>query len=99
MRADELYKFSDGTPPEKFWMSIITNIDFRLDTTRILGKVDDHRKKRSVSLLSNYRQTDRENGIIRNLERLVGAQELEMDYKLMTLLNDRQVQSQILSCE
>ncbi|GJZ27538.1 hypothetical protein Tco_0571791 [Tanacetum coccineum] len=52
MRADELYKFSDGT----------------------LKKVRDELHHREM----------RERRIIRNLEILVGARELEMDYKPMT---------------
>ncbi|GKA33691.1 hypothetical protein Tco_0720120 [Tanacetum coccineum] len=55
LRADELYKFSDGT----------------------LKSVRDKNTHR----LNDKQLRERE--IIRNLERLVGARELEMDYKLM----------------
>ncbi|GKG35755.1 hypothetical protein Tco_0440909, partial [Tanacetum coccineum] len=53
MRADELYKFSDGTLK---WSGIIVKL------------IEEH-------LLERW--------IMQNLERLVGARELEIDYRLM----------------
>ncbi|GJR55239.1 hypothetical protein Tco_1405760 [Tanacetum coccineum] len=84
-RADELYKFSDGT-----LMSVRDEIhhrvlDFRLDyntemPTRKWTVVDRKRSGLMIELIDKQLQ---EREIIRNLERLVGARELEMDYKLM----------------
>ncbi|GKD21544.1 hypothetical protein Tco_1223247 [Tanacetum coccineum] len=86
LRADELYKFSDGTL--KFVRDEIHHrvLDFRLDYKKEMPKrkwtvVD---RKRSSLMIELIDKQLREREIIRNLERLVGARELEMDYKLMT---------------
>ncbi|GJY11675.1 hypothetical protein Tco_0380984 [Tanacetum coccineum] len=47
--------------------------------------IDKRRSKLMVELIDKQM---RERWIIRNLERLVGARELEMDYKLMTRTED-----------
>ncbi|GKD55020.1 hypothetical protein Tco_1288407 [Tanacetum coccineum] len=66
LRADELYKFSDGNTemPKRKW----TAVD----------------RKKSGLMIELIDKQLREREIIRNMERLVGARELEMDYKLMT---------------
>ncbi|GJU67511.1 hypothetical protein Tco_1253770 [Tanacetum coccineum] len=86
LRADELYKFSNGTL--KFVHDEIHHrvLDFRLDYNPEMPKrkwtaVD---RKRSGLMVELIDKQQREREIIRNLERLVGARELEMDYKLMT---------------
>ncbi|GJY70075.1 hypothetical protein Tco_0473057 [Tanacetum coccineum] len=86
MRADELYKFSDGML-EKVWDGLHHRVlDFHLgyntEMSRIKWTAID--KKRSELMVELIDKHIRERRIIRNLERLVGARELEMDYKLMT---------------
>ncbi|GJZ73460.1 retrovirus-related pol polyprotein from transposon TNT 1-94 [Tanacetum coccineum] len=85
LRADELYKFLDGTL--KFVGDEIHHrvLDFRLDYNTEMPKrkwtaVD---RKRSGLMIELIDKQLREREINRNLERLVGARELEMDYKLM----------------
>ncbi|GJT57376.1 hypothetical protein Tco_0992430 [Tanacetum coccineum] len=74
MRADELYKFSDGTL-KKVQDEIYHRVfDFRLGYNKEMSR----RKWTTID------KQMRERRIIRNLERLVGARELETDYKLMT---------------
>ncbi|GJZ63915.1 hypothetical protein Tco_0620336 [Tanacetum coccineum] len=86
LRADELYKFSDGT------LKSIRNeihhrvLEFCLDYNTKIPKrkwtvVDQKRSGLMIGLIDKQL---REREIIRNLERLVGARELEMEYKLMT---------------
>nr|GEX54165.1 hypothetical protein [Tanacetum cinerariifolium] len=87
LRANELYKFSDGTLKSVYDELHHRVFDFRLDyktemPTRKWTAVD---RKRSGLMIELIDKKLRERKIIRNLERLVGAQELEMDYKLMTL--------------
>ncbi|GJW48157.1 hypothetical protein Tco_0079803 [Tanacetum coccineum] len=86
LRADELYKFSDGTL--KFVRVEIHHrvLDLHLDYNPKMPKrkwtaVD---RKRSGLMIELIDKQLREMEIIINLERLVGARELEMDYKLMT---------------
>ncbi|GJX52314.1 hypothetical protein Tco_0280683 [Tanacetum coccineum] len=86
LRADELYKFSDGTL--KFVCDEIHHrvLDFHLDynTKMPIRKwiaVDRRRLGLMIELIAKQL---REKEIIKNLERLVGARELKMDYKLMT---------------
>ncbi|GKB68771.1 hypothetical protein Tco_0930183 [Tanacetum coccineum] len=101
MRADELYKFSDET------LKIVCDklhhrlLHYRLGYNHDMPRrkwsfVDKRRCGLMVDLIDKKMLKRR---IIRNLERLVGARKLEMDYRLMTRTNDRQVYSQILSCE
>ncbi|GJY42068.1 hypothetical protein Tco_0429338 [Tanacetum coccineum] len=86
LRADELYKFSDGT--FKFVRDEIHHrvLNFCLDynpemPNRKWTVVD---RKRSGLMIELIDKQLREREIIRNLERLVGPRELEIDYKLMT---------------
>ncbi|GJW27219.1 retrovirus-related pol polyprotein from transposon TNT 1-94 [Tanacetum coccineum] len=86
LRADELYKFLDGT------LNYVHNkihhrvLNFRLDYNPEMPKrkwtVVDRKRSGLMSELIDKQLQEKE--IIRNLERLVGARELEMDYKLMT---------------
>ncbi|GJY55783.1 hypothetical protein Tco_0454898 [Tanacetum coccineum] len=86
MRADELYKFSDGTL-KKVRDDLHHRIrDFRLENNKEMPRrkwtaIDRKRSELMVELIDKQM---RERRIIQNLERLVGARELEMDYKLMT---------------
>ncbi|GKB05034.1 hypothetical protein Tco_0833229 [Tanacetum coccineum] len=86
LRADELYKFSDGTLKSVRDEIHHRVLDFRLDYNPEMPKrkwmaVD---RKRSGLMIDLIDKKLREREIIRNLERLIGARELEMDYKLMT---------------
>ncbi|GKC26033.1 hypothetical protein Tco_1028183, partial [Tanacetum coccineum] len=86
MRADELYKFSDGTL-QKVQDELHHRIrDFRLEYNTEMPRrkwtaIDRKRLELMVELIDKQMCEKR---IIRNLERLVGARELEIDYKLMT---------------
>ncbi|GKC52924.1 hypothetical protein Tco_1075669 [Tanacetum coccineum] len=86
LRADELYKFLDGTLKSVRDEIHHRVLDFRLDYNKEMPK----RKwtaidwKRSGLMIELIDKQLREREIIRNLERLVGARELEMSYKLMT---------------
>nr|GEU42204.1 retrovirus-related Pol polyprotein from transposon TNT 1-94 [Tanacetum cinerariifolium] len=86
LRADELYKFSDGTL-KSFRNEIHHRIlDFHLDynkemPTRKWIVVDRKRSGLMIKLIDKQLQ---EKEIIKNLERLVNAREFEMEYKLMT---------------
>nr|GEU34637.1 hypothetical protein [Tanacetum cinerariifolium] len=85
MRANELYKFSDG-----ILQAVRDEIhhrirDFSLGFNKEMplrkwSKVDVKRSKLMVKLIDKQLLERR---IIKNLERLVGAQELKMDYRLM----------------
>ncbi|GJY43588.1 hypothetical protein Tco_0431801 [Tanacetum coccineum] len=86
LRADKLYKFSDGTLKSVRVEIHHKVLEFCLDyntemPTRKWTAVD---RKRSGLMIKLIDKQLREREIIRNLERLVGARELEMDYKLMT---------------
>ncbi|GJU86908.1 hypothetical protein Tco_1294454 [Tanacetum coccineum] len=91
MRVDELYKFSDGT------LKIVHDelhhriLDFCLGYNDEMSrrKWTAINKKRLELMVELIDKQMRERRIIRNLERLVGARELEMDYKLMTRTNRR----------
>ncbi|GKA10997.1 hypothetical protein Tco_0690430 [Tanacetum coccineum] len=86
MRADELYKFSDGTlkkvQDELHHRILYFSLGYNDEMSR--RKWTDIDKKRSELMVELIDKQMRERRIIRNLERLVGARELEMDYKLMT---------------
>ncbi|GJZ12192.1 hypothetical protein Tco_0546951 [Tanacetum coccineum] len=86
MRADELYKFSDGTLKKVQDELHHRILDFRLGYNDEMSrrKWTTINKKRSELMVELIDKQMRERRIIRNLERLVGARELEMDYKLMT---------------
>ncbi|GJZ92124.1 hypothetical protein Tco_0664189 [Tanacetum coccineum] len=86
MRADELYKFSDGTLKTVRDELHHRILDFRLGYNKEMSRrkwtaIDKRRSELMVELIDKQM---RERRIIRNLERLVGARELEMDYRLMT---------------
>ncbi|GJS15656.1 hypothetical protein Tco_0410128 [Tanacetum coccineum] len=86
LRADEQYKFSDGTLKSVRDEIRHRVLDFRLDYNTEMPKrkwtaVDRRRSGLMVELIDKQL---REREIIKNLERLVVARELEMDYKLMT---------------
>ncbi|GJX33019.1 hypothetical protein Tco_0242874 [Tanacetum coccineum] len=86
LSADELYKFSDGTL-KKVRDELHHRIrDFHLEYNKEMPRrkwtaIDRKRSKLMVELIDKQM---RERRIIQNLKRLVGARELEMDYKLMT---------------
>ncbi|GJS80310.1 hypothetical protein Tco_0730191 [Tanacetum coccineum] len=86
IRADELYKFSDGTLKKVRDELHHRVLDFLLGYNDEMSKrkwtaID---RKRSQLMVKIINKQMRERRVIWNLERLVGAQELEMDYKLMT---------------
>ncbi|GJU00601.1 hypothetical protein Tco_1110939 [Tanacetum coccineum] len=86
IRADELYKFSDGTL-KKVRDDLHHRIyDFHLEYNTEMPRIKwtDIDRKRSELMVELIDKQMRERRIIQNLERLVGARELEMDYKLMT---------------
>ncbi|GJS90377.1 hypothetical protein Tco_0773013 [Tanacetum coccineum] len=86
LRADKLYKFSDDTLKSVHDEIYHIVLDFRLDYNTEMPKrkwrvVD---QKRSGLIIELIDKQLREREIIKKLERLVSARELEMDYKLMT---------------
>ncbi|GJT87457.1 hypothetical protein Tco_1069174 [Tanacetum coccineum] len=86
MWADELYKFSDGTLKTVRDDLHHRILNFRLGYNKEMSrrKWTDIDKRRSELMVELIDKQMRERPIIRNLERLVGARELEMDYRLMT---------------
>ncbi|GKB57443.1 hypothetical protein Tco_0913629 [Tanacetum coccineum] len=86
MRADELYKFSDGTLKTIHDVHHHRLLDFRLgynnDMPRRKWTAVDKRISGLMVDLINKQMLERR--IIQNLKRLVSARELEMDYRLMT---------------
>nr|GEV84908.1 hypothetical protein [Tanacetum cinerariifolium] len=87
-RADyQFYKFKEDGMLKKVWDELHHKIrDFRLEYNTEMPRrkwmaID---KKRSELMIELIDKQMRERRIIQNLERLVGARELEMDYKLMT---------------
>ncbi|GJZ95763.1 hypothetical protein Tco_0668097 [Tanacetum coccineum] len=85
MRADELYKFSDGTLKKVRDELHHRILDFRLGYNDKMSRrkwmaIDKKRSELMVELIDKQMHERR---IIKNLERLVGARELEMDYKLI----------------
>nr|GEV41501.1 hypothetical protein [Tanacetum cinerariifolium] len=86
LRADELYKFLDGTLKSVYVEIHHRLLNFCLDYNKEMPKrkwtaVD---RKRSSLMIEFIDKKLREREIIKNLERLVGARELKMDCKLMT---------------
>ncbi|GKE26932.1 hypothetical protein Tco_1442316 [Tanacetum coccineum] len=86
IRADELYKFSDGTLKKVQDELHHKMRDFCLEYNKEMPRrkwttIDRKMSELVVELIDKQM---RERRIIRNLERLVGARELEMDYKMMT---------------
>ncbi|GJT61997.1 hypothetical protein Tco_1005530 [Tanacetum coccineum] len=86
LRADELYKFSDGTLKSVHDEIHNRVLNFCLDYNKEMPKRKwmAVERKRSSLMVELIDKQLRERDIIRNLERLFGARELEMDYKLMT---------------
>ncbi|GJX58518.1 hypothetical protein Tco_0289908, partial [Tanacetum coccineum] len=82
LRADELYKFSDGTLKSVCDKIHYKVLEFHLDYNTEMPK-RKWTRKRSGLMIELIDKQLREREIIKNLERLVGAKELEMDYKLM----------------
>ncbi|GKE13724.1 hypothetical protein Tco_1421301, partial [Tanacetum coccineum] len=85
MRADELYKFSDGTlklvRDELHHRILNFCLGYKKEMCRRKWSATDKRRlELMVELIDKQIQERR---IIRNLERLVGARELEMDYRPM----------------
>ncbi|GKB30492.1 hypothetical protein Tco_0869893 [Tanacetum coccineum] len=83
---DELYKLSDRTLKTVHDELHYKLLDFRLRFNNDMPrrKWTDVDKKRSGLMVELIDKQMHERRIIRNLERLVGAWELEMDYRLMT---------------
>ncbi|GJU53456.1 hypothetical protein Tco_1227170 [Tanacetum coccineum] len=86
MLVDELYKFSDGTLKMVRDELHYRLLNFRLGYNKEMSsrKWTDIDQKRSGLMIELIDKQIRERRIIQNLERLVGAWKLEMDYKLMT---------------
>ncbi|GJY59030.1 hypothetical protein Tco_0458922 [Tanacetum coccineum] len=86
IRADELYKFSDGTL--KTVRDELHHIvfDFRLGYNKEMSmrKWTTIDKRRSELMVEIIDKQMFERRIIRNLEKLVASRELKMDYRLMT---------------
>ncbi|GJY88468.1 hypothetical protein Tco_0503096, partial [Tanacetum coccineum] len=86
LRADELYKFSDGTlnsvRGEIYHRVLVFRLDYNTEMPKRKWTAVD--RKRSGLMIELIDKQLREREIIRNLKRLVGARKLEMDYKLMT---------------
>ncbi|GKF53039.1 hypothetical protein Tco_0159949 [Tanacetum coccineum] len=86
MRADKLYKFSDRTL-KKVWDELhhrVCDLHLEYNKEKPRRKWTATDRKRSELMVELIDKQMREKRIIRNLERLVGTRELEMDYKLMT---------------
>ncbi|GKC61594.1 hypothetical protein Tco_1089192, partial [Tanacetum coccineum] len=86
MWADELYNFLDLTLKKVQDEIHHKVLDFYLGCNKEMSRttwtaID---RKKSQLMIQLIDKQMRERRIIWNLERLVGAQELEMDYKLMT---------------
>ncbi|GJZ86419.1 hypothetical protein Tco_0658029 [Tanacetum coccineum] len=83
--ADELYKFSDGTLKSVHETLHHMLLNFRLgynnDMPRRKWPATDQRRSGIMDDLIDKKLLERQT--IKNLERLVGARELEMDYRLM----------------
>nr|GEY42417.1 hypothetical protein [Tanacetum cinerariifolium] len=86
MQANDLYKFSNETLKSVRDELHHSVFDFCLDCNKEMPRrkwtVVDRRS--SGLMIELIKKQLREKEIIRNLERLVGARELKMDYKLMT---------------
>ncbi|GJY77447.1 hypothetical protein Tco_0482563 [Tanacetum coccineum] len=86
MWADELYKFTNRTlkkvKDELHHRVLDFDLGYNKEMERRKWTAID--KKRSALMVELIDKQMRERRIIQNLERLVGARELEMKYKLMT---------------
>nr|GFC21281.1 hypothetical protein [Tanacetum cinerariifolium] len=85
MRANELYKFSDGTlqAVRDELHHRIRDFSLGFNKEMPLRKWSITYKRRSELMVKMIDKQLLERRIIRNLKRLVGARELEMDYRLM----------------
>nr|GEW00640.1 hypothetical protein [Tanacetum cinerariifolium] len=88
MWDDELYKFSNGILKKVRDELHHRVLDFHLGYNKEMSRrkwtaTDKNRSELMVKLIDKQM---RKRQIIKNLERLVGARELEMDYKLMTCI-------------
>ncbi|GJR49684.1 hypothetical protein Tco_1400205 [Tanacetum coccineum] len=85
MRADELYKFLYETLKKgrDTFRHKLLNFCFGYNKDMPRKKWSDSDKRRSCIMVDLIDKQMLERQILRNLERLVGARELEMDYKLM----------------
>ncbi|GJY66405.1 hypothetical protein Tco_0468643 [Tanacetum coccineum] len=85
MRADELYKFSDGTLKKVCDTLHHRLLNFRFGYNKGMPrrKWSATDKKRAGIMVDLIDKQMLERRILRNLEMLVGARELKMDYKLM----------------
>nr|GEV40847.1 hypothetical protein [Tanacetum cinerariifolium] len=85
MCVDELYKFLDGTLKKVHDTLHHMLLNFRLGYNKDMPrrKWSDTDKRRSGIMVDLIDKQMLERHILRNLERLVGARELEMDYRLM----------------
>ncbi|GJR91471.1 hypothetical protein Tco_0215482 [Tanacetum coccineum] len=97
MQVDELYKFLDKTLKTVRDELHHRILNFCLGYNKEMSRrrwtaIDKNRSELMVELLDKQM---RERRIIINLERLVGAWELEMDYKLMTRTNQRDLPKDI----
>ncbi|GJW84057.1 hypothetical protein Tco_0157202 [Tanacetum coccineum] len=85
MWADELYKFLDGTlklvRDELYHRVLIVRLGNNKEMSRRKYSAIDKRRAELIVKLIDKQMRERQT--IRNLERLVGARELEMDYMLM----------------
>ncbi|GKC65556.1 hypothetical protein Tco_1098154 [Tanacetum coccineum] len=85
MQADELYKFSNGTlklvHDELYHRVFNFHLGYNTKMSRRKWSAVD--KRRSELMVKLIDKQMRERRIIRNLERLVGERELEMNYRLM----------------
>ncbi|GJX45531.1 hypothetical protein Tco_0262207 [Tanacetum coccineum] len=93
MRADELYKLSDKTlklvRDELHHKILNCHLGYNKEMSkRKWSGTDKRRSELMVELIDKQMQ---ERQIIRNLERLVGARELEIDYRLMQRTMQRTV--------
>ncbi|GJS86646.1 hypothetical protein Tco_0769282 [Tanacetum coccineum] len=86
MRADDLYKFSDRTlkKVQDELHHTICNFHLEYNKEMPIRKWKAIDRKRSKLMFELTDKQMRERRVIRNLKRLVGARELEMDYKMMT---------------
>ncbi|GJX74394.1 hypothetical protein Tco_0312989 [Tanacetum coccineum] len=86
MRAHELYKLSDGTlkKVQDELHHRVLNFSLGYNDEMSKRKWTDIDRKRSHLMVELIDKQMHERRIIYNLKRLVGARELEMDYKLMT---------------
>ncbi|GKA11939.1 hypothetical protein Tco_0691485 [Tanacetum coccineum] len=86
LQADELYKFSDGTlksvRDEIHHRVLNFHLDYNTDMPKRKWTAVDRKRSRLMTELIDKQLRERE--IIKNLERLVSARELKMDYKLIT---------------